>query len=145
MAGMTIIVRTIARLLFPFMFLFGAYVVVHGHLTPGGGFPGGVIIAASFVMLILAYGIEQTQKRMSFVNAEVLDTIGGVTLAIIGLLGLFVSGGFFLQNVFPLGELGRLFSSGNLPLLYLGVGIKVTAGILLIFYAMLFASRGENE
>lgn len=145
MAGMTIIVRTITRLLFPFMFLFGAYVVAHGHLTPGGGFPGGVIIAASFVMLILAYGIEQTQKRASFVNAEVLDAFGGVILAILGLLGLFVSGGFFLQNVFPLGELGRLFSSGNLPLLYLGVGIKVTAGILLIFYAMLFASRGGNE
>lgn len=84
MAGMTIIVRTIARLLFPFMFLFGAYVVAHGHLTPGGGFPGGVIIAASFVMLILAYGIEQTQKRMSFMNAEVLDTIGGGNAGYLG-------------------------------------------------------------
>jgi len=144
MAGMTIIVRTIARLLFPFMFLFGAYVVAHGHLTPGGGFPGGVIIAASFVMLILAYGIEQTQKRVGFMNAEMLDSIGGLTLAILGLLSLLM-GGLFLQNVFPLGELGHLFSSGNLPLLYLGVGIKVAAGILLVFYAMLFASRGENE
>jgi multicomponent Na+:H+ antiporter subunit B len=144
MAGMTIIVRTIARLLFPFMFLFGAYVVTHGHLTPGGGFPGGVIIAASFVMLILAYGIEQTQKRVGFMNAEVLDSIGGLTLAILGLLSLLM-GGLFLQNVFPLGELGHLFSSGNLPLLYLGVGIKVATGILLVFYAMLFASRGENE
>ncbi len=144
MAGMTVIVRTIARLLFPFTFLFGAYIVLHGHLTPGGGFPGGVIIAASVVMLILAYGIERAQKRVSFLHAEVLESVGGLVIVVLGLFGLLL-GITFLQNVFPLGELGQLFSAGNLPLLYLGVGIKVAAGILLIFYAMLFAFRGGEE
>ena len=144
MAGMTVIVHTIARLLFPFTFLFGTYVVIHGHLTPGGGFPGGVIIGASIVMLILAHGIERAQERVGFLHAEVLESIGGLAIAILGLLGLLM-GVAFLQNVFPLGEFGRLFSAGNLPLLYLGVGIKVTAGILLIFYAMLFAFWGEKE
>ncbi|MDI6883986.1 MAG: MnhB domain-containing protein [Hadesarchaea archaeon] len=144
MAGMTVIVRTIARLLFPFTFLFGVYVVIHGHLTPGGGFPGGVIIAGSVVMLLLAYGIERAQKRVGVLQAEVLESIGGLTIAILGVLGLLV-GVNFLQNVFPTGELGQLFSAGNLPLLYLGVGVKVTAGILLIFYAMLFAFWGEKE
>jgi len=144
MAGMTVIVRTIARLMFPFMFLFGAYIVLHGHLTPGGGFPGGVIIAASVLMLILAYGIERAQKRVGFLHAEVFESVGGVTIVILGLFGLLL-GTFFLQNVFPLGRLGQLFSAGNLPLLYLGVGVKVAAGILLIFYAMLFAFRGGEE
>ncbi|HID60888.1 MAG TPA: sodium:proton antiporter [Hadesarchaea archaeon] len=143
MAGMSPIVRTTARLLFPFTFLFGAYVVIHGHLTPGGGFPGGVIIAASFVMLVLAYGIERAQERVGFTRAEVLESIGGLTIAILGLFGL-LAGVAFLQNVFPLGEFGRLFSGGNLPLLYLAVGVKVTAGILLIFYAMLFGFGGEE-
>jgi len=144
MAGMTVIVRTIARLLFPFTFLFGAYIVIHGHLTPGGGFPGGVIIAASIVMLILAYGIERTQKKVGFLHAEVLESVGGIAIVVLGLFGLLL-GISFLQNVFPIGELGQLFSAGNLPLLYLGVGVKVTAGIILIFYAMLFAFRGEEE
>ena len=144
MAGMTVIVRTASRLLFPFIFLFGVYVVFHGHLTPGGGFPGGVIIAASVVMLILAYGIERAQERVSFLSAEVLDTIGSATIAIIGLLGILL-GTFFLQNVFSLGELGRLFSGGNFLPLYIGVGVKVAGGILLIFYAMLFASWGEKK
>lgn len=144
MAGMTVIVQTIARLLFPFTFLFGAYIVLHGHLTPGGGFPGGVIIAASIVMLILAYGIERAQKKVGFLHAEVLESVGGIAIVILGLFGLLL-GISFLQNVFPLGELGQLFSAGNLPLLYLGVGVKVTAGIILIFYAMLFAFRGEEE
>jgi multicomponent Na+:H+ antiporter subunit B len=144
MAGMTVIVRTIARLLFPFMFLFGVYVVIHGHLTPGGGFPGGVIIAASVLMLILAYGIDHIHERMGFSHAEVLESIGGVTIVILGILGLLL-GVFFLQNVFPLGRLGELFSAGNLSLLYLGVGIKVAAGIVLIFYALLFVFRGERK
>ncbi len=144
MAGMTVIVRTITRLLFPFTFLFGAYIVLHGHLTPGGGFPGGVIIAASVVMLLLAYGVERTQKRMGLLQAEVLESIGGITIVVLGLFGLLL-GTFFLQNVFPLGSLGQLFSAGNLPLLYIGVGIKVTAGIILIFYAMLFAFREDKN
>lgn len=144
MAGMTVIVRTIARLLFPFTFLLGTYIMIHGHLTPGGGFPGGVIIAASVVMLILAHGIERVQERVKPVRAEVLESAGGLTIVVLGLLGL-VLGAFFLQNVFPLGEFGRLLSAGNLPLLYLGTGIKVVAGILLIFYAMLLVLGGEKE
>jgi multisubunit Na+/H+ antiporter MnhB subunit len=144
MAGMTVIVRTIARLLFPFTFLFGAYIVLHGHLTPGGGFPGGVIIAASIVMLILAYGIERAQKRVGLLQAEVLESVGGLAIVILGIFGLLL-GVAFLQNVFPTGVLGQLFSAGNLPLLYLGVGVKVTAGIVLIFYAMLLAFRGDEE
>ena len=144
MAGMTVIVRTIARLLFPFTFLFGAYIVLHGHLTPGGGFPGGVIIAASVVMLILAYGIERAQKSVGFLHAEILESVGGMAIVVLGLFGLLL-GISFLQNVFPLGGLGQLFSAGNLPLLYLGVGVKVAAGILLIFYALLYAFRGDEE
>ena len=144
MAGMTLIVRTTSRLFFPFILLFGVYVVLHGHLTPGGGFPGGVIIAASVVMLILAYGIERAQKRVSFLSAEVLDIIGSLTIAVIGLIGIFLHV-YFLQNVFPLGGFEHLLSAGDLALLYIGVGVKVTAGILLIFYAMLFASSGERE
>jgi multicomponent Na+:H+ antiporter subunit B len=144
MAGMTLIVRTIARLLFPFTFLFGVYVVIHGHLTPGGGFPGGVIIAASVLLMILAYGIDFAHRRMGFVRSEVLESVGGTIIIILGIFGVLL-GTFFLQNVFPLGDLGKLFSGGNLPLLYLGVGIKVTAGIILIFYAMLFAFRRKKR
>lgn len=144
MAGMTVIVRTIARLIFPFTFLFGTYIVLHGHLTPGGGFSGGVIIAASVVMFILAYGIERVQKKVSFLHAEVLESIGGITIVVLGLFGLLL-GTFFLQNVFSLGEFGQLFSAGNLPLLYLGTGIHTAASILLIFYALLFAFRGDEE
>ena len=144
MAGMTVIVKTISRIVFPFTFLFGVYIIFHGHLTPGGGFPGGVIIAASVAMLVLAYGLERIQQNTNVLHAEALDTIGSMTIAVVGILGLLF-GAYFLQNVFPLGGLGQLFSGGNFLWLYIGVGIKVAAGLLLILYAMLLATWDEDK
>jgi multicomponent Na+:H+ antiporter subunit B len=137
MAGMTTIVRTISRLLFPFMVLFGVYIILHGHLTPGGGFQGGVIIAASFVMLWLAYSLEQSPIEFKLFRTEVLEAIGGLTLATVGLVGLVMGVGKFFGHVLPLGILGNVFSGGDLPLLNIGVGIEVAASIILVFYAML--------
>ncbi|KUO40997.1 MAG: hypothetical protein AVW06_04790 [Hadesarchaea archaeon DG-33-1] len=143
MAGMTVIVRTISRLLFPFIFLFGIYIIVHGHLTPGGGFQGGVILAASVIMLLLAYGIERAQAKVNVLQAELSESLGGLILVGLGLLGI-VLGITFLKNVLPLGELGHIFSAGNLPVLNIGVSIKVAAGFLTIFYAMLRLQGGKE-
>lgn len=144
MAGMTVIVRTITRLIFPFIFLFGVYVLIHGHLTPGGGFQGGVIIAASVIMLWLAYSMEMAPIRIKLFRTEVLEALGGLTLASIGLVGLLVGVGKFFGHVLPLGTLGQLFSGGDLPLLNIGTSIKVAAGLLLIFYAMLRTPGGDE-
>lgn len=144
MKGMTLIVRTVSRLLFPFMFLFGVYIVIHGHLTPGGGFPGGVIIAASVVMLLLAHGMERAKAKIADLQAEVAESLGGLILVGLGVFGVIV-GIAFLKNVLPLGTLGELFSAGNLPVLNVGVSIKVAAGLVAIFYAMLRVfRRGEG-
>ncbi len=146
MAGMTVIVRTISRLLFPFIILFGIYIVLHGHLTPGGGFPGGVIIASSFVMLVIAYGIEMAKEKFGLVRAEIFESVGGLSIILIGICGVLF-GVYFLQNapVFPLGQVGALFSAGNLPLLYIAVGLKVAAGVTLIFYAVTKMLEVEKE
>jgi len=143
MGGMSIIPKTITRLLFPFVALFGAYIVVHGHLSPGGGFPGGVIVASAFIMIAVAYGVEGLKKEKRVIRAEILESIGGLAIVIFGMLGIAI-GLSFLQNVFPTGQLGELFSGGILPFLYLGVGLKVAAGILLVFYSMLFGFEGED-
>jgi multicomponent Na+:H+ antiporter subunit B len=143
MSGMSIIPKTIARLLFPFVALFGAYIVVHGHLSPGGGFPGGVVIASAFLMMAIAYGLSGLKRESALVRAEALETAGGVAIVLLSLLGISL-GLNFLQNVLPTGFLGELFSGGILPFLYLGVGLKVTAGILLVLLSMLFAFGGEE-
>ncbi len=141
--GMTIIVKTVSRLIFPFLFLFGIYVIVHGHLTPGGGFPGGVIIAASVVMLLLAYGFDTAQDRVDSFSAEVSESIGALILIGLGIMGIFMVGSF-LGDILPRGIINTLFSGGSFPVLNIGVGMKVAAGVVTIFYAML-GLRGEAE
>jgi multicomponent Na+:H+ antiporter subunit B len=144
MAGMTIIVKTASRLLFPFVLLFGIYIILHGHLTPGGGFPGGVVIVAAIVMLLLGYGADAAKAKFSPLQASVSENIGSLILVATGLLGLFL--GFdFMKNAIPLGTTGNLYSSGIIIPLNIGVGIKVAAGLAVILYAMLTAFEEEKK
>lgn len=138
--GMTLIVKTVSRLLFPFLMLFGIYIILHGHLTPGGGFPGGVIIATSIALLLLAFGFETAQKGMGVIHAEASESFGALILVGLGLIGVLLGVNFF-SELLPLGTLGNLFSGGNLPILNIGVGIKVGAGLVTILYAMLGLRR----
>ena len=69
MTGMTLIVKTITRLLFGFIILYGVSIVLYGHLTPGGGFAGGVILACGFILLVLSFGRDAAQistERVGF-------------------------------------------------------------------------------
>ncbi|HHV57747.1 MAG TPA: sodium:proton antiporter [Firmicutes bacterium] len=130
-----LVLKTVARLLIPFIQLYGLYVILHGHLSPGGGFAGGVIVAAGFVLYALAFG----RSALAAVFPERLSTwleSGGILWYVgLGLVGVF-AGGAFLANAragFPLGPAGRLFSSGLVFLLNLGIGIKVAATIATLF------------
>ncbi len=116
----SLIVRTGSKILFPIIVLFGAYIFVHGHLTPGGGFPGGAVIASGFLLLMVGtVGYKLKEK-----TAKLLEAIAGSTFVIIGLIGLTKSGSF-LTNFLPTGTLGTLFSAGTIALVYIAIGIKV--------------------
>ena len=126
------ILKTGSRLLFPFMFLFGFYIIAHGHLTPGGGFPGGVIIATGFfIVLLTSESVEFNKTLMS-----VLEGLAGLTFIGLGLVGLFGSGNSFLQNFLPLGKFNTVFSAGIIPLIYAVVGVKVAAELSSVVFAM---------
>jgi multicomponent Na+:H+ antiporter subunit B len=89
MKGMTIIVKKTSQLIAGMVFMYGIYVIVHGHLTPGGGFAGGVIIAGSFILVTLAYGgdflkLVKEENRTTIV--ESLATILVITIAVSGFL-----------------------------------------------------------
>lgn len=143
-SGMTLIVKTVSRLVFPFLLLFGVYVILHGHLTPGGGFPGGVIIAAAVVMILLAYGMDTAQDRVGALAAEVSESVGALMLISLGVIGIIMVGNFLGElPMLPTGPIGDLFSGGNLLILNIGVGLKVGAGVVTIFYAMLGLRGGE--
>ncbi|OQY36800.1 MAG: hypothetical protein B6226_05955, partial [Candidatus Cloacimonetes bacterium 4572_65] len=115
------ILRTSAQFLFPMIVLFGVYIFVHGHLTPGGGFQGGVLIASAFVMMMLSEQKPQFNKQMLMVT----ESLSGAFYIIIGILGLVLAGGFLDPTFISLGKYGMLFSAGAVPIIYSLIGLKV--------------------
>ncbi|MCK5774418.1 MAG: hypothetical protein KAH57_11565 [Thermoplasmata archaeon] len=111
------------RLVLPLIILFGAYVFVHGHLSPGGGFQGGVIIASGLLLYIVIFPEWKAPHKALALS----ESLAGLSFAGIGIIGLAV-GGIFLDNVISgLGEAGMLVSAGLIPLIYIAIGIKVGA------------------
>jgi len=130
------ILRTGVDLLFPLLLVAGLYVVIHGHLTPGGGFQGGVILAAAFFLPLLA----RPQDVPDHTWLSVIEGLAGTAFIGIGLAALY-QGEAFLTPMLDKGVLGELVSSGTLPLLYLAVGLKVGAELA----SLLVRLSGDDE
>lgn len=124
-----------ADLLFPLLVVVGLYIILHGHLTPGGGFQGGVILAAAFFVPILA----RPGTPMSHTAVSLIEGLAGASFIFIGLL-VMLDGEAFLTPFMDKGELGALLSAGSLPLLYIAVGLKVGSEL-----AGLLANLSEAE
>ncbi len=147
---MTVVVRTISRILLPVGLAFGGYVVMHGHLTPGGGFQGGAVAASALAMVLVAFGAASLKEKKGLLSA--LESLGGVAFAALGFLGLGVTffanvlagaGGLFGRPV-PYGpNPGDLNTAGTLPLMNWAVGFKVLAGLSAV--VLLFALFGGKD
>jgi multicomponent Na+:H+ antiporter subunit B len=126
------ILRAGADLFFPLLLVVGLYIILHGHLTPGGGFQGGVILASAFFIPMLARPGTTMDHRL----VSMIEGLAGTSFILIGLLAM-------LDGKTPLldkGELGALLSAGSLPLLYIAVGLKVGSEL-----AGLLARLSETE
>jgi len=137
MSGMSVIVQVIAKLLAGMLFLFGSYVVLHGHLTPGGGFAGGVLIAAAFILLSLALGSVEASERSSYTFSSIFESFGGLLFVGLALAG-YLAGQFFFSNaaLFYIGKPLELLSGGIILPANIAIGIKVGAGLVAIFLAL---------
>jgi multicomponent Na+:H+ antiporter subunit B len=110
---------------------FGMYLVVHGHLTPGGGFQGGVVLGSAPVLVYLS-GRYRAFRALTPVDAlDLEEGAGAAGFVLVGLVGMIASG-VFLENVFPLGRVGAVFSAGMMPILNLTVGLEIAAGVVLV-------------
>ena len=134
----SLIVRKGSQFLFPLILLFGGYIFLHGHLTPGGGFQGGSVIASAFLLMFLG----NTGYRLRQRPLAVTESLAGITFVIIGLIGLAI-GGYFLNNFLPKGSEFALFSAGVIPILYAAIGLKVGAELTGIV-ANMFESGSER-
>jgi multisubunit Na+/H+ antiporter MnhB subunit len=135
MKGMTIIVKNVSALLAGLVFLYGCYIILHGHLTPGGGFAGGTIIAGSFILLVIANGIQYFRLKKEKEESSLAEGAGIICFLLLAVAGLFFTGKVFFANFFTKGVPGELFSAGVVPLMNVFVGIEVAAALLSIFLA----------
>ena len=129
-SGASDALKLVSLVLIPLLVAFGAYLVFHGQLTPGGGFQGGVVLAAGPVAILLA-GRYLSMKRVAPKHlAESADALGAAGYALIGVGGLIFTG-VFLKNFLPFGLAGKLLSSGMMPLNSVAVGLEVTGAFLM--------------
>lgn len=151
--GMSIIVKTMVCLIAVPITVFGLYVISHGHLTPGGGFPGGAIIATLVALMMVAFGKGAGGRIGGKSFLSNLESIGLFLFAFVAFLGigstffgnfLANAGGLFGDSVAFGSNPGNVNTGGVIPLMNLAVGLEVFAALSLIMLLMFAHSREER-
>ena len=145
--GMSMIVRTVTRWLKGPILLFGIYIVLYGHITPGGGFGGGVIIACAFILVMLALGAQHGLRVFSQGVASRLDSVGLLLFLVIGWLGTGWASGYFFANFIttPPEAWFTLFSGGTMPSMNIALGLKVASALFLVFTVLTALKIATSE
>ena len=139
--GFTISTRFIAIPASIIFMILGILVILGGHITPGGGFQGGALIAGAYILAIIGYGTNKCPIDFNHHYLEKLETLGALTFMILGLVGMIVSGVYLVNinslfgiPVFPSPE--GLGLAGIIPYLNTAVGLKVLAGLSTITFLL---------
>jgi multisubunit Na+/H+ antiporter MnhB subunit len=134
-SGMTLIVKTVTRITVWMILLYGFYIILHGHLTPGGGFGGGVILALALLNVLLAYGRGFTGKWLNIPLLEHVESASALLFLVVGFLGIVMAGSF-LANFLSKGQLFAILSAGTIPLLNIIIGFKVAMSLFLVVWVL---------
>ncbi|MDD5154372.1 MAG: Na(+)/H(+) antiporter subunit B [Desulfovibrionales bacterium] len=131
-----IIIRTLTRVLAPFLQLYALYVIAHGHYSPGGGFQGGVILAASFILMVISFGLDMARRRLSEKVDIIFLCLGLLIYSGTGALCLALGGNFLdyreLTKILPV----TIAKARALGILFVetGVGFGVMAVMTSLVY-----------
>ena len=129
----------------PFAIVYMLYVILHGHLSPGGGFQGGVLLVAIIALIYMGYGFETAAKCVNRSFLHKFEGFASIVYVILALLGVF-AGTYFCRNVlFDHGSIGDLYSSGTIFFMDLTVGAKVLAGVGVLALSMLSLLKTDGE
>jgi multicomponent Na+:H+ antiporter subunit B len=129
----SIIITTLTRLLTPFIQLFGLYVIMHGHSSPGGGFQGGVILGAGFILLAISFGIDEASQRFSERLIALFSSGGVLIFGGVGLVCLVLGANYLDYGILPVAEPRSL----GMLAVEIGIGITVMAVMISIFRDLL--------
>ncbi len=134
-----IILKRLAVIVLPFVSMYGFYVILHGHISPGGAFAGGIILGLSLIAYSTIFGLEEGMKKMPEKVLVITESYGTLWYVIMGLIGIF-KGVPFLANKLAgidLGVPGSLSSSGLVSWIGIGVGIRVASTIVTLFFTLM--------
>ena len=145
MEGMSTIVKRITPLVTGLIFLYGIYIILHGHLTPGGGFAGGAIIAGAFILLILAFGSSSLNLKKEVAGTSNTESAAILMVTILAVMALLFGIKVFFANFLPKGIPGELISAGVIPLYNIFIGIEVAGAILTIFLALVIFKEESSK
>jgi len=129
-----------ARKLAPYVLLFGCYLISHGHLSPGGGFQGGVVLASGLLLPALGCRPERREDLLSNYALNIGETAGFLALFLLGLAGIVMGGAFFAD---PFPATGRPHA-WFIFFLNLAIGLKVGSGIGLLSLLLIRESLGGS-
>ena len=130
---MDTIVKSASRILFPFVLLLGVYIAVHGHLSPGGAFPSGAVIATAFALLVIAYTESDVEHRLTKHELIDMKSVAGIILVIL-ILNIGYKSRFDIMNTQVISE---LWSGGFTPFLNVAGMFMVITAIVMIIYTMM--------
>jgi multisubunit Na+/H+ antiporter MnhB subunit len=136
--GMSLVVKTVTRLTVGLILVYGIYITFYGHLSPGGGFGGGVIVALALIHYVLAYGKKVGSKSLGEDAAKVLESISGIMFVTVGLVGLLTAILFFV-NIFGRGAPLRLFGPGSVLACDIALSLSVAAGLFSVFVILVLS------
>ena len=115
------ILKTGITFVLPTIIMFGVYIFLNGHLTPGGGFQGGAVIASGVLLLLLTF----PDYRLKYSALHSIESLSGTLYVLAGIAGLILAGGFLDNRFLPIGNFGQILSAGAIPLIYTFIGLKV--------------------
>jgi len=141
--GMGMIVKTVIRWLKGPIFLFGLYIIMFGHVAPGGGFAGGVVVASAFILMTLAYGETYTLEFFSQDTALTVACIGLLIFIGLAWAGTWAGSGVFFDNLTAgmEGHNAHIFLTG----LEVGSGMFVAGALFMGFSVLMGHYGGEDE
>jgi multisubunit Na+/H+ antiporter MnhB subunit len=127
---MDVMIKTVARIMFPFMLLLGSYIAVHGHLSPGGGFPAGAAIATAIAMMVLVFSEGDVEHRLTQRELVDIKSVSGIILVI-----MIISLGFnFREHLMETQQAFSIWGGGFTMLLNAtGMFMVITAIVTLIY------------
>ena len=153
---MSIILRLFTFPISLIIILIGLNTILGGHITPGGGFQGGAMIAGGIIFCIIVYGLEESPIKISHNFIAALESAGALGYVFLGLAGLVFSGFFmynlgvdlynivpsFIQNLFDYPD---TIHAGIIPYLNFVVGLKVLVGLSAVVIAFLESDKLLRE